>query len=444
MNKLIIQGGTQLNGTIQISGAKNAALPLMASSLLTDEPLTLTNMPMLADIKTMRKLLEQHGVQVNSASCIVHGHQNTMHHAPSTMTLSASNIYNLTAPYELVRTMRASVLVLGPLLARFGAAKVSLPGGCAIGTRPVDLHLKALEAMGAQIELVDGYVHASVAGKLKGAVIQFEKVSVGATENILMAATLAEGTTTIYNAAREPEVTDLANCFSAMGARIEGIGTNRLTIEGVDSLHGATYRVIADRIEAGSFLCAAAMCGGELELIGVEAATMKAVIEKLEEAGVSITETERGLRVKRTGALHGIDVMTQAYSGFPTDMQAQFMAMLSMAEGASMITETIFENRFMHAPELMRMGARINVHGASAMVRGVPQLNSAEVMATDLRASISLVMAAMVAKGETTIHRIYHLDRGYERLEELCAVGAKIERVAAEKQSEELQEAEAA
>ena len=428
MNKLRIIGGKPLHGEIMISGAKNAALPLMCAALLTDEPLALSNMPALADIITMQALLEQHGVKVSG-----------MH----PMVLNANHVHNLTAPYELVCTMRASVLVLGPLLARFGAAKVSLPGGCAIGTRPIDMHLKALQEMGAVIELRDGYVHASVAGKLKGAAIRFEKISVGATENILMAAALAEGITTIDNAACEPEVGDLAHCLVAMGAKIDGIGTHYLTVEGVDSLHGATHRVIADRIEAGSFLCATAMCGGEVELIGAQSETLQAVLEKFEEAGVHITETPRGLLVKRPGAIHGIDVMTQAYPGFPTDMQAQFMAMLSIAEGASMITETIFENRFMHAPELMRMGARITVHGGSAMVRGVPQLTGAEVMATDLRASISLVMAALVAKGETTIHRIYHLDRGYERLEEkLRACGAQIERIG--ERADVMEEAEAA
>ncbi len=416
MNKLIITGGNQLHGTVPISGAKNAALPLMAACLLTDETLTLTNVPALADITTMRKLLEQHGVKAVTNKALL---------------LNAGSIHNFTAPYELVRTMRASVLVLGPLLARFGEAKVSLPGGCAIGTRPIDLHLKALEQLGAEIELKDGYVHARVGGRLQGAEIQFEKVSVGATENLLMAASLAKGTTILHNAAREPEVTDLARCLIAMGARIEGLGTSKLTIEGVDALNGCDYRVIPDRIEAGSFGCAAAITGGMLELKGIQADIMQATIDKWIEAGIDVHENKNGIVVDaRNRKLKGIDVMTQPYSGFATDMQAQFMAMLSVAEGASMITETIFENRFMHVPELTRMGANINVHGASAMVRGVSHLSGAEVMATDLRASISLVIAALAAEGETTIHRVYHLDRGYEKMEEkLNACGANIERI---------------
>jgi UDP-N-acetylglucosamine 1-carboxyvinyltransferase len=416
MHKLIITGGLPLIGEIQISGAKNAALPLMAACLLSDEPLTLTNVPKLADIKTMQKLLEQHGVAaIPQAEGII---------------LSGAQVSNLTAPYDLVRTMRASVLVLGPLLARFGAAKVSLPGGCAIGTRPIDMHLNALKKMGATIELHDGYVHAHVDGRLKGAEITFDKVSVGATENLLMAASLALGTTTIHNAAREPEVCDLADCLVAMGAHIEGIGSSKLTIHGVAKLHATTHRVIPDRIEAGSFACAAAITGGDVELVGARADHMSAMLEKLREAGVVVEETARGIRVCRSGKLQGIDVMTEPYPSFPTDMQAQFMAMLSIAEGASMITETIFENRFMHVPELVRMGARINAHSHSAMVRGVAKLSGAEVMATDLRASVSLVIAALAAEGETAVHRLYHLDRGYENLEEkLRGVGAKIERV---------------
>jgi UDP-N-acetylglucosamine 1-carboxyvinyltransferase len=332
---------------------------------------------------------------------------------------------------EVVRTMRASVLVLGPLLARFGAARVSLPGGCAIGTRPIDLHLKALEQMGAEIELLDGYINAKVANRLHGADIQFEKVSVGATENIMMAACLAEGETILRNAAREPEVCDLAYCLQAMGAKIEGIGTGEIRIQGANSLHGCDYTVIADRIEAGSFAAAAAITGGDVELLGVRAELLHSVTEKFNEAGISVTSTERGIRVKRTGDhIQGIDIMTQPYPGFPTDMQAQMMAMLSLANGASMVTETIFENRYMHVPELIRMGAKIVVHGSSAMIRGVSQLRGAEVMATDLRASVSLVIAALAAEGETMIHRVYHLDRGYERLEEkLAACGANIERI---------------
>ncbi len=428
MDKIRIIGGTPLVGTIPISGAKNAALPLMAASLLTDDALTLFNLPYLADIVTMANLLAQHGVSLS-----MHGDgQGNGYGNGRGVSLDASNIHNLTAPYEVVRTMRASVLVLGPLLARFGAARVSLPGGCAIGTRPIDLHLKALEQMGAEIELLDGYINAKVASRLHGADIQFEKVSVGATENILMSACLADGETILRNAAREPEVCDLAYCLQAMGAQIEGIGTNELRIQGVDRLHGCDYSVIADRIEAGSFAAAAAITGGDVELLGVRAELLHSVIEKFNEAGISVTSTERGIRVKRTGdRIQGIDIMTQPYPGFPTDMQAQMMAMLTLAEGASMVTETIFENRYMHVPELTRMGAKIIVHGSSAMIRGVPSLRGAEVMATDLRASVSLVIAALAAEGETVIHRVYHLDRGYERLEEkLAACGANIERIA--------------
>ncbi len=420
MDKIRIIGGAPLQGTIPISGAKNAALPLMCASLLTDETLHLSNMPYLADIVTMANLLAQHGVAL-SFSPQAKGRS---------MSLAAANVHNLTAPYELVRTMRASVLVLGPLLARFGAAKVSLPGGCAIGARPIDMHLKALADMGAQIDLRDGYIHAKVAGRLKGAAIQFEKVSVGATENLLMAASLAEGVTVIGNAAREPEVCDLAHCLQKMGARIEGIGTGEIRVTGVDTLHGCDYAVIADRIETGTFAAAAAITGGDVELLGARADLMQATIAAFAEAGVEISETPRGLRVCRDGRISGTDIMTQPYPGFPTDMQAQMMALLSLADGASMVTETIFENRYMHVPELMRMGTKIVLHGASAMIRGVPELRGAEVMATDLRASVSLVIAALAAKGETIIHRIYHLDRGYERLEEkLAGCGANIERI---------------
>lgn len=434
MDKIRIVGGQRLNGIIPISGAKNAALPLMAACLLTDETLTLSNLPYLADVVTMANLLAQHGVALNmqgqAKRC-----EETGVSVGREVALNAANVNNLTAPYELVRTMRASVLVLGPLLARFGAARVSLPGGCAIGTRPIDLHLKALEEMGAEIELREGYIHAKVDNRLKGANIHFEKVSVGATENILMAACLADGVTVMTNAAYEPEVTDLAHCLQAMGAQIEGVGTSTLTVTGVDRLHGAAHSVIADRIEAGSFAAAAAVTGGDVELLGARADIMGAVIDKFAQAGVAITETPRGLRVRCVGErIQGADVMTEPYGGFPTDMQAQFMAMLCLADGASMITETIFENRYMHVPELMRMGARVVVHGSSAMVRGVPQLRGAEVMATDLRASLSLVIAALAAEGETFIHRVYHLDRGYERLEEkLMGCGAVIERIATRK-----------
>ena len=421
MDKIIIRGGKPLHGTIPISGAKNAALPLMAASLLTKDTLTLTNMPHLADIVTMGKLLEQHGVEMDMQPAS-HGWETT---------LNAAKIHNFTAPYDLVRTMRASVLVLGPLLARFGEAKVSLPGGCAIGTRPIDLHLKALEQMGAEIVLEDGYIHAKVKGRLKGAEIQFGIVSVGATENLLMAAALADGVTILGNAAREPEVSDLAECLVKMGAKIEGIGSDRLKVTGVDALHGATHEVIADRIETGTYAACAAITGGEVELIGARIDTISAVVEKFAEAGIEIVPTEKGVRVKRmNGVLEGVDIMTQPYPGFPTDMQAQMMGLLAVAQGASMITETIFENRFMHVPELARMGAKINVHGSSAMVRGVPHLNGAEVMATDLRASVSMVIAGLAASGETVINRVYHLDRGYEKLEEkLSACGADITRI---------------
>lgn len=433
MDKIRIIGGTPLTGSIPISGAKNAALPLMAACLLTDETLTLSNMPYLADIVTMANLLAQHGVELGMESA---GKKKDAVSEGSIsggriLSLNASQVNNLTAPYELVRTMRASVLVLGPLLARFGAARVSLPGGCAIGTRPIDMHLKALEEMGAEIELRDGYIHARVENKLKGAQIRFEKVSVGATENIMMAAALAEGETVIHNAAREPEVADLAQCLQAMGAQIEGVGTDELTITGVTQLKGCAYTVVSDRIEAGSFAAAVGITGGDVELLGARFDLLESVIEKFLAAGISITRTERGLRVKRdSGRIQGVDIMTQPYPCFPTDMQAQMMALLSLADGASMMTETIFENRYMHVPELARMGARIVVHGSSAMIRGVPELRGAEVMATDLRASLSLVIAALAAKGETIIHRVYHLDRGYERLEEkLAACGAHIERL---------------
>lgn len=425
MDKIRIRGGKTLNGIIPISGAKNASLPLMAAALLTEKKLKLSNIPYLADVVTMANLLVQHGV-------MLHMDEKSLESSGfgRTLTLSAAGINNFTAPYNLVRTMRASVLVLGPMLSRFGQAKVSLPGGCAIGTRPIDLHLKALEQMGALIELSDGYINAFVKGRLRGADIAFDAVTVTGTENILMAATLAEGETILRNAAREPEITDLANCLVKMGAKIEGVGSDTLIIQGVEALRGAEHRIIADRIEAGSYAAAAAITGGDVELRGVEMGILGAVVEKFSEAGVDISPTEHGIRVKRKNGLHGVDVMTQPYPGFPTDMQAQMMALMAVAKGAAMITETIFENRFMHVPELMRMGAKINVHSSSAMVRGVRHLTGAEVMATDLRASVSLVIAALAAKNETIINRVYHLDRGYERLEEkLSACGAEIERI---------------
>jgi UDP-N-acetylglucosamine 1-carboxyvinyltransferase len=418
MDRILIRGGRVLSGNIPISGAKNAALPLMAAGLLADGPLTLTNAPDLADVATMAGLLKHHGLAVERDK------------TARSITISGTAT-DLEAPYDLVRKMRASVLVLGPLLARHGRARVSLPGGCAIGTRPVDLHLKALEQMGAEIEITAGYIEARAPDGLKGARIIFPQVSVGATENILMAAALASGQSEILNAAREPEITDLAACLMRMGARIEGIGTDRLLVEGVASLGAATHPIIADRIEAGTFACAAAITGGSLLLQGARLDHLGAVTRTLREAGVDVAEEEGGLRVTRSNGLRGADVMTEPFPGFATDMQAQFMALMCVAEGASMITETIFENRFMHVPELSRMGARINFHGASAIVRGVKKLSGAPVMATDLRASVSLILAGLAAEGETIVNRVYHLDRGYERVEaKLAAVGADIERLA--------------
>ncbi len=420
MDQIRIRGGMPLEGSIRISGAKNAALPLMTASLLTDETLTLTNLPFLADITTLVQLMMQHGVQIGMRDSGA-GH---------ILEMTANEIASTTAPYDLVRKMRASILVLGPLVARCGEARVSLPGGCAIGTRPVDLHLKGLEALGAEIELANGYVQARAPKGLTGGHYVFPFVSVGATENLVMAASLAKGESTLVNAAREPEVADLAKCLVAMGAKIDGIGTDTLTIQGVDALHGAEHRIVADRIETGTFAMAAAATGGELELVGAEMEIIDSVAEALDKAGVDISETNDGLKISRRNGLVGVDVMTEPYPGFPTDMQAQMMALMSVAEGASMITETIFENRFMHVPELARMGANINVHQSSAMVRGVAKLTGAPVMATDLRASVSLVIAGLAAEGETVINRVYHIDRGYERIEEkLKACGADIERI---------------
>ncbi|MBL8669121.1 MAG: UDP-N-acetylglucosamine 1-carboxyvinyltransferase [Alphaproteobacteria bacterium] len=427
MDRIRIQGGKPLAGAIPISGAKNAALPLMAACLLSDKALRLSNMPHVADIASMASLLAQCGVDVH-----MDGDAATGCPQGSVLTLCARQVTSTEAPYDLVRKMRASVLVLGPLLARCGEARVSLPGGCAIGTRPIDLHLKALAHMGAEITLDAGYVTARAPkGGLVGARFAFPSVSVGATENALMAAVLAKGETVLANAAREPEIGDLARCLAAMGARIDGIGTDTLTVHGVESLNAASHAVIPDRIEAGTYAIAAAITDGDLTLQGVKRELVAALCEHLEGAGVAVTETPAGLRVHRhNGALVGIDVMTEPFPGFPTDLQAQMMTLLTVAKGAAMVTETIFENRFMHVPELCRMGANINIHGASAMVRGVPQLRGAPVMATDLRASVSLVLAGLAAQGETTISRVYHLDRGYERLEEkLQACGARIERL---------------
>ena len=422
MDKIRIKGGMPLEGVIPIGGAKNAALPLMAVSLLTSDTLTLENVPDLADIATMANLLVQQGVTVVVDEA--DGNRGQV------LELSAAHITSTTAPYDLVRKMRASILVLGPLLARCGRARVSLPGGCAIGPRPVDLHIKGLERLGAEVELHGGYVDARAPKGLKGAEIAFPAVSVGATENLLMAATLAEGETLLINAAREPEITDLATCLVAMGARIDGIGTDRLRIVGSGRLHGTAHAIIPDRIETGTYMMAAAATDGELRLTGTRIDFVAALVRTLEGAGVEVSATPDGLKVRRRSrSLEGVDIMTEPYPGFPTDLQAQMMALMATAGGASMITETIFENRFMHVPELARMGANITVHGASALVRGVPRLMGAPVMATDLRASVSLVVAGLVAEGETVINRVYHLDRGYEKIEEkLAACGARIER----------------
>ncbi|MFQ5764497.1 MAG: UDP-N-acetylglucosamine 1-carboxyvinyltransferase [Rhodospirillales bacterium] len=427
MDRILIHGGRPLRGMIQIGGAKNAALPLMAASLLTDETLTLSNLPHLADISTMAKLLRKLGVEI-----AMDGTAPESGHAGRVFRLRAANLTHTTAPYDLVRRMRASVLALGPLLARAGRARVSLPGGCAIGTRPVDLHLEALRQLGAEIELTEGYIEARAENGLTGARIVFPMVTVGGTENLLMAAALTRGETVLANAAREPEVADLARCLIAMGAGIEGIGTDTMTVQGSERLKGANHAIVPDRIETGTYAVAAAITGGELTLAGARAELSEAVLKVLAAAGVEITPTNDGIRVARTnGPLTGVDAMTEPYPGFPTDMQAQAMALMAIADGASMITETIFENRFMHVPELCRMGADINVHGASAIVRGVKGLSGAPVMATDLRASVSLVLAGLAAEGETVVNRVYHLDRGYERLEEkLVACGADIRREA--------------
>jgi UDP-N-acetylglucosamine 1-carboxyvinyltransferase len=424
MDKIVIRGGVRLKGEIPISGAKNAALPLMAACLLTDAPLTLTNVPELADVAFMADLLRHFGASVEWTQEAVMGGR---------YRLCAANLTGTTADYDIVRKMRASFVVLGPLLARAGQAKVSLPGGCAIGARPVDLHLKALEALGAEVELADGYVIASAPGGLKGAHIEFPSVSVGATENALMAATLAEGRSVIAGAAREPEIDDLGRCLIAMGAKISGLGTSTIVVDGVKSLHAAEHSVLPDRIETGTYAMATAIAGGEIELTGTRADLIGSVISLLEAAGTQITKTNRGLLVARNGVRPlSVSAATAPFPGFPTDLQAQFMALMATAEGTSHIRETIFENRFMHVPELMRMGADIKVDGDMAVVKGVPRLQGAPVMATDLRASSSLVLAGLGAEGETVVNRVYHLDRGFERLEEkLCRVGADIERLPA-------------
>jgi UDP-N-acetylglucosamine 1-carboxyvinyltransferase len=424
MDRILVRGGNALKGAIPISGAKNSALTLMPCALLTDEPLTLRNLPRLADVDSFGHLLNQLG-----CSTMIEGSR--PEDFGRVMTMRAGQVSATIAPYDIVRKMRASILVLGPLLARAGEAKVSLPGGCAIGNRPIDLHLKALEAFGAQMETTAGYVTAKAkGGRLPGGTMVFPVVSVGATENALMAASRAKGTCVIENAAREPEIVDLCNLLVAMGVHIDGIGTETLIIEGADRLHGANYKVMPDRIEAGSYACAVGIAGGEIDLVGAKAADMVATLSALKEAGLKIEEHKKGIRVSGDGTLKPLTLSTAPYPGFATDMQAQFMAMLVKADGASVLTETIFENRYMHVPELARMGADIQVKGRTAVVRGVDTLAGAPVMATDLRASMSLIIAGLAAEGETQVNRVYHLDRGYERLEEkLSAVGADIERV---------------
>ena len=416
MDKLVIEGGVPLSGEIDISGAKNATLPILCAALLTAEPLRVQNVPHLHDVTTMLSLLMQMGVSISLDEKLG-------------VELCAAELTNPVAPYEMVKTMRASVLVLGPLVARLGEARVSLPGGCAIGMRPVDQHLKGLQAMGATISIEHGYMLAR-ANQLKGARICLDLVTVTGTENLMMAATLADGTTVIENAAREPEVTDLANCLNAMGAKIRGAGSDVITIEGVASLHGARYRVMPDRIETGTFLAAAAATRGDIMLRGARPDILDAVLDKLRETGAHIETGEDWIRLKTNGVLRSVNVRTAPYPAFPTDMQAQFMALNTVASGTALMTETIFENRFMHVQELRRLGADIEVEGNTAVVKGVPHLDGATVMATDLRASASLVLAGLVARGATTIERVYHLDRGYERIEEkLSKLGARIRRV---------------
>jgi UDP-N-acetylglucosamine 1-carboxyvinyltransferase len=416
MDKLAIQGGVALRGEARISGAKNAALPLMCAALLTRDPLRLANVPHLRDVTTMVRLLAQMGVAATLDD-------------QGGLALDAAGLANPVAPYDLVKTMRASILVLGPLVARHGEARVSLPGGCAIGLRPVDQHLKGLTAMGAEIAVEHGYIHAK-AKRLKGARIFMDLVTVTGTENLMMAAALADGTTILENAAREPEVVDLANCLAAMGARISGAGTDVITVEGVARLSGASHRIMPDRIETGTFLVAAAATGGDVRLTGTDGAYLEAVLEKLREAGAEVSEAPGTIAIAMRGRPRAVNLRTAPYPAFPTDMQAQFMALDAVADGTGVITETIFENRFMHAIELQRLGANIETSGNTAVVKGVPALDGATVMATDLRASASLVVAGLVAQGETIVDRIYHLDRGYESIEEkLSRLGARIRRV---------------
>jgi UDP-N-acetylglucosamine 1-carboxyvinyltransferase len=418
MDRLVIRGGSRIEGSVQISGAKNAALPQITAALLSSEPLELSNVPEVTDIDTMLAMMREFGVVATRGP----GRR---------LVLNAGGARNAEAPYDMVRRMRASILVLAPVLARFGSACVSLPGGCAIGARPIDLHLKALETLGAEVSMESGYIHARIKEDgLRGARIVLSSPSVGATETALMAASLARGETEILNAARDPEVCDLALCLFAMGARIEGAGTHRILVQGVDALHRAQHDLITDRIEAGTYAIAAAITGGHLEILGAHLEHLGSVGAVLESAGVRIWPTDRGLMVFRSGPLRAVDVATEPYPGFPTDLQAQFMALMTIASGASVIRETVFESRFMHVPELGRLGANISLQGSTALVRGVERLHGAEVMATDLRASVSLVLAALVAEGETTVHRIYHLDRGYESLDrKLVQCGAEIRRV---------------
>ena len=420
MDQIIVTGNGPVSGQIPIAGAKNACLALMPATLLSEEPLTLTNAPRLSDIRTMTQLLESLGAEISALS------------EGQVIAMSCHGEINTRADYDIVRKMRASNLVLGPLLAREGHAVVSLPGGCAIGARPMDIHTNGLEKMGAEIELKEGYLHAKAGGgRLKGAVIDFPFASVGATENILMAATRAKGTTVINNAAREPEIVDLAQCLRKMGAEIEGEGTRTITVEGVDRLGGATHQVVTDRIELGTYMLAPAICGGEVECLGGKLSLVESFVAKLNEAGVDVEETPSGLKVARkSGPIKAVNVTTEPFPGFPTDLQAQMMALLCTAEGTSVLEEKIFENRFMHAPELERMGADIEVHGGTATVKGVKRLKGAPVMATDLRASVSLILAGMAAEGETVVNRVYHLDRGYEKVvRKLSGIGAKVERV---------------
>ncbi|WP_319545326.1 UDP-N-acetylglucosamine 1-carboxyvinyltransferase [Ruegeria conchae] len=419
MDSILVTGNGPLSGQIPIAGAKNACLTLMPATLLSEEPLTLTNAPRLSDIKTMTALLQSLGAEV---SALQDG---------QVIAMSSHSLTSHVADYDIVRKMRASNLVLGPLLARFGQAVVSLPGGCAIGARPMDLHVEGLEALGAEIELKDGYLHAKAPGGLKGAVHEMRFASVGATENIVMAATLAKGTTVLKNAAREPEIVDLVECLRKMGAQISGEGSSTIEIQGVDRLHGATHQVVIDRIELGTYMLAPAICGGEVELLGGRMRLVESFAAKLDAAGVSVAETDNGLKVTRkNGRVSSVDVVTEPFPGFPTDLQAQMMALMCTAEGTSVLEERIFENRFMHAPELVRMGANIEVHGGTATVTGVERLKGAPVMATDLRASVSLILAGLAAEGETVVSRVYHLDRGYEHVvRKLEGVGAKIERI---------------